>query len=56
MEDSYDLIGKSVNRVDAVAKVTGKAKYCSDYFEPESLIGMVLRSPYAHAKVKKYRH
>lgn len=52
MEDSYDLIGKSVNRVDAVAKVTGKAKYCSDYFEPDSLVGMVLRSPYAHAKVK----
>lgn len=33
MEDSYDLIGKSINRVDAVAKVTGRAKYCSDYLK-----------------------
>ncbi|GAA0742803.1 xanthine dehydrogenase molybdenum-binding subunit XdhA [Clostridium oceanicum] len=52
MEDSYTLIGKGINRVDAVAKVTGKAKYCSDYFEPDLLVGMVLRSPYAHAKIK----
>ncbi len=52
MEEHYDLIGKSVNRVDAVAKVTGKAKYCSDYFESDLLVGMVLRSPYAHAKIK----
>ncbi len=52
MEEQYDLIGKSINRVDAVAKVTGKAKYCSDYFESDLLVGMVLRSPYAHAKIK----
>lgn len=56
MEEQYDLIGKSINRVDAVAKVTGKAKYCSDYFESDLLVGMVLRSPYAHAKIKKYRY
>ncbi|WP_409069666.1 xanthine dehydrogenase molybdenum-binding subunit XdhA [Clostridium sp. FAM 1755] len=52
MEEHYDLIGKSINRVDAVAKVTGKAKYCSDYFESDLLVGMVLRSLYAHAKIK----
>ncbi|EJP6471638.1 xanthine dehydrogenase molybdenum-binding subunit XdhA [Clostridium botulinum] len=52
MQENYDLIGKSINRVDAVAKVTGKAKYCSDYFESDLLVGMVLRSPYAHAKIK----
>lgn len=52
MGKAYDLIGKSINRVDAVAKVTGKAKYCSDYFERDALVGMVLRSPYAHARVK----
>lgn len=48
----YTQIDKSENRVDAFSKVTGKAKYCSDYFEPELLIGKVLRSPYAHALVK----
>ena len=49
---SYKSLGGSNNRVDAFAKVTGRAKYCSDYFERNLLIGKVLRSPYAHAIVK----
>lgn len=48
----YKSLGESANRVDAFAKVTGKAKYCSDYFESDLLIGKVLRSPYAHAIIK----
>lgn len=47
------VIGSSVNRVDAVAKVTGKAKYADDFFERDMLCGKVLRSPYAHAIIKK---
>jgi xanthine dehydrogenase molybdenum-binding subunit len=31
--------------------VTGKAKYADDYFERDMLVGKVLRSPHAHAKV-----
>lgn len=49
---SYKILGKSVNRVDAIAKVTGKAKYAEDYFEREMLVGKVLRSTYTHAKIK----
>lgn len=49
---TYKVIGNSVNRVDAVAKVTGKAKYADDFFERDMLVGKVLRSPYAHAIVK----
>lgn len=49
---AYKVIGKSVNRLDAVAKVTGKAKYADDYFERDMLVGKVLRSPYAHAVIK----
>lgn len=49
---TYKVIGSSVNRVDAVAKVTGKAKYADDFFERDMLVGKVLRSPYAHAIVK----
>lgn len=45
------VIGSNVNRIDAVAKVTGKAKYVDDFFERDMLIGKVLRSPYAHAKI-----
>lgn len=48
----YKVIGTSVNRLDAVAKVTGKAKYADDFFERDMLVGKVLRSPYAHAIVK----
>ncbi|MFL0267075.1 xanthine dehydrogenase molybdenum-binding subunit XdhA [Candidatus Clostridium radicumherbarum] len=48
----YKVIGSSVNRLDAVAKVTGKAKYADDFFERDMLVGKVLRSPYAHAIVK----
>ena len=49
---NYKVIGSSVSRLDGVAKVTGKAKYADDYFEREMLIGKVLRSPYAHAKIR----
>lgn len=49
---AYKVIGQSVQRVDAVAKVTGKAKYADDFFERDMLIGKVLRSPYAHAIIK----
>ncbi|GAB6172090.1 xanthine dehydrogenase molybdenum-binding subunit XdhA [Paradesulfitobacterium aromaticivorans] len=49
---AYSVVGKSVQRVDAVAKVTGKAKYTDDFFEREMLVGKILRSPYAHALVK----
>jgi xanthine dehydrogenase molybdenum-binding subunit len=49
---AYKVIGNSVQRLDAVAKVTGKAKYADDFFERDMLVGKVLRSPYAHAVVK----
>lgn len=49
---AYTVVGKSVTRVDAVAKVTGKAKYTDDFSERNVLIGKILHSPYAHAIVK----
>ncbi|MBM6838693.1 xanthine dehydrogenase molybdenum-binding subunit XdhA, partial [Clostridium saudiense] len=49
---NFSVIGKSVNRSDAIAKVTGKAKYSEDYSERDMLIGKVLRSQYAHAIIK----
>lgn len=49
---TYKVIGNSVQRLDAVAKVTGKAKYADDFFERDMLVGKILRSPYAHAIVK----
>jgi xanthine dehydrogenase molybdenum-binding subunit len=49
---AFDIVGKKTVRKDAVAKVTGKAKYADDFFERDMLVGKVLRSPYAHATVK----
>tara|TARA_B100000315_G_scaffold259726_1_gene316908 strand:+ start:1841 stop:4165 length:2325 start_codon:yes stop_codon:yes gene_type:complete len=39
-------------RPDAVDKVTGKARYAADINVPGQLIGKVLRSPHAHARIK----
>jgi xanthine dehydrogenase molybdenum-binding subunit len=46
-------IGKSVKRVDAVAKVTGRARYTDDFFIPGMLVARYLRSTIAHGRVKK---
>lgn len=47
----YSVIGKRIPRVDAIAKVTGQAKYAADFGLPDMLSGKVLRSPYAHARI-----
>jgi xanthine dehydrogenase molybdenum-binding subunit len=49
---AFEIVGKNATRKDAVAKVTGKAKYADDFFERDMLVGKVLRSPYAHANIK----
>lgn len=49
---SYKILGSDINRVDAFAKVTGRAKYTDDFMERDMLVGKVLRSPYAHAYIK----
>jgi 4-hydroxybenzoyl-CoA reductase alpha subunit len=47
----YSVIGKSVPRVDSVVKVTGQAKFAGDISLPGMLVGKILRSKYAHAKI-----
>jgi xanthine dehydrogenase molybdenum-binding subunit len=49
----YAVVGKRVNRVDALAKVTGKALYAADIILPNMLYGKVLWSPYAHARIRR---
>ncbi len=48
---THSVVGKSVTRLDALAKVTGQAKYCTDIKLPGMLHAKVLRSPYAHARI-----
>ncbi len=48
-EDPPRIIGAPVHRVDAVDKVTGRARYASDVRLPGLLYAAVARSPVAHA-------
>lgn len=44
-------IGKNTIRPDGVDKVTGRAKFGADFVLPNTLVGKILRSPHAHAKI-----
>ncbi len=48
----FKLVGKRVMRPDGVDKVTGRARYGADTFAPGQLVGAILRSPHAHAKIR----
>jgi len=48
----YNLIGKPINRLDAVEKVTGKAKYTGDIRVPGMVCAQVLRPPAHGARLK----
>ncbi len=44
-------IGTRPPRPDGVDKVTGRAKFGADLYVPNMLIGKILRSPHAHARI-----
>src|SRR6476661_1858790 len=46
-------IGQRTIRPDGVDKVTGRAAYAADTNMPGMIWGKVLRSPHAHARIKK---
>jgi len=48
----YRIVGKNVQRVDALEKVTGRAKYTADFLIDNALVVRPVRSPYPHAIVK----
>ena len=45
-------VGKSVTRVDAYEKATGRAKYMDDLCPPNALVAKILHSTIAHGYVK----
>lgn len=47
----FTAVGTSIPRIDALEKVTGKARYCSDFKMPGMLYAKMVASPYAHAKI-----
>ena len=46
-------VGKRMSRVDGTERVSGKAQYTADVQLPGMLYGKILRSPHAHARIKK---
>jgi CO/xanthine dehydrogenase Mo-binding subunit len=49
----YKIIGTSPIRPDGVDKVTGRAQFGADLNLPNMIYGRVLRSPHAHARIKR---
>ncbi|HLI71232.1 MAG TPA: molybdopterin cofactor-binding domain-containing protein [Ktedonobacteraceae bacterium] len=47
----YKVIGTPRPKVDAYAKVTGRALYADDMMLPRMAYGRLLRSPYPHARI-----
>lgn len=52
-DQKFKLVGSRPDRPDGVDKVTGRARYGADASAPGQLVGAILRSPHAHAKIKK---
>jgi CO/xanthine dehydrogenase Mo-binding subunit len=53
MSHDNKWVGQRTPRPDGVDKVTGSAQYAADYSMPGMVWGKVLRSPHAHALIKK---
>ena len=48
----FKVVGTRPLRPDGIDKVTGKARFGADMSAPGMLVGRVLRSPHAHARIK----
>jgi 4-hydroxybenzoyl-CoA reductase subunit alpha len=51
--EKFSIVGKSLPRVDAPDKVTGRAKYTGDLFFENMLFGKILHSPMPHGLIKR---
>jgi CO/xanthine dehydrogenase Mo-binding subunit len=50
---SLSVVGKPKTRIDGPERVTGKSTYTADLHLPGMLYGKILRSPHAHARIKR---
>src|SRR5680860_322654 len=48
---NFKVVGTRVPRPDGVDKVTGRALYGADFNVPGMQVGLILRSPHAHATI-----
>lgn len=50
---TFKSVGTRPLRPDGLDKVTGRARYGADFNAPGQLVGGILRSPHAHARIVK---
>ena len=53
LERNFTAVGTRPVRPDGLDKVTGRARYGADFNMAGQLVGAILRSPHAHAKIRK---
>ena len=51
MSEELSVVGKSLTKPDAFAKVSGQTKFADDLALPRMIYGRILRSPYPHARI-----
>ncbi|MEM3616093.1 MAG: xanthine dehydrogenase family protein molybdopterin-binding subunit [Candidatus Methanomethylicia archaeon] len=54
--EEFLIVGKSIERVDAIDKVTGKAKFMEDHHVPKMLYVKLVTSSEPHAKILKINY
>jgi CO/xanthine dehydrogenase Mo-binding subunit len=50
--EKFSVVGRRVQRIEGFDKVTGDSKFIADIYLPGMLVGKVLRSPFAHARIR----
>jgi len=53
LEREFTIVGRPLNRRDALEKVTGQAKYSGDIKLPNMLCGKILRCPHPRARIRR---
>lgn len=53
IKDGFNVVGKSVQKVDGLSLATGRAKFVDDFDVPGCLFCKILPSPFPHARIKK---
>ena len=52
-KERFSVVGQSLPKIDAWAKVAGETKYADDLILPRMAHGKLLRSPHPHALIKR---
>lgn len=50
---SFKVVGRSVRKLDSMGMACGLEQYVADHDTSDALVGYIVPSPYAHARIKK---